>query len=227
VDAATAAVAAAQQRATAAAAQLQEAKITLGDTEIRVPFDAILVERRVEVGTLVAPGTPAFTVADLHLVKARFSVPDTALRLFRAGQPLPLTVDAFANESFQGQVLSVAPAADPKARSFEITVAIDNPTMKLRSGMIASIQVADETAHHHQVRIPIDALVHDPVRDQYLVYTVEHDDAGSTAVKAVAVRPGPLVGNQVSILDGLTAGQRIVASGANLLRPGDVVKEIQ
>jgi len=226
VDAATAAVAAAKQRSTAAAAQLQEARIALGDTELRAPFDAVLLDRHVDVGTLVSPGTPAFTVADLHLVKARFSVPDTALHMFRAGQPLPLTVDAFANERFQGHVLSVAPAADPKARSFEISVAIDNPSMKLRSGMIASIRVADEAADRQQVRIPIDALVHDPTRDQYLVYTVEKD-GGITAVKAVYIRPGPLMGNQVSVLDGLTAGQRIVASGANLLRPGDVVKEIQ
>jgi RND family efflux transporter MFP subunit len=227
VDAATAGVAAAKQRTTGAAAQLQEARIALGDTELRAPFDAILLERRVDVGTLVSPATPAFTVADLHLVKARFSVPDTALRMFRAGQPLPLTVDAFANESLQGHVLSVAPAADPKARSFEITVTIDNPAMKLRSGMIASIRVADDAATGHHVRIPIDALVHDPARDQYLVYTVEQKDEGITAVKAIPVRPGPLMGNQVSILDGLTAGQRIVASGANLLRSGDVVKEIQ
>ena len=227
VEAATAAIVAARQRATAVAAQLQEAEIALGDTELRAPFDGLLLERRVDVGTLVSPGTPAFTVADLNLVKARFSVPDMALHLFRAGQPLPLTVDAFANEPFQGHVLSVAPAADPKVRSFEITVAIDNPILKLRSGMIASIQVADAAADRHQVRIPIDALVHDPARDRYVVYTVEPRDAGTAAVKAIEVRPGPLVGNQVSILDGLSAGQRIVTSGANLLRPGDVVKEIQ
>jgi RND family efflux transporter MFP subunit len=227
VDAATAAVNAAKQRATAAAAQLKEAKIALGDTELRVPFDAILLARHVDVGALVGPNTPAFTVADLHLVKARFSVPDTALHMFRAGRPLPLTVDAFADERFHGHVLSVAPAADPKARSFEIVVTIDNPGLKLRSGMIASIHVADEAADPHQVRIPIDALVHDPARDQYLVYTLEQQGGGITAVTAVHVRPGPLVGNQVSILEGLTAGQRIVTSGANVLRPGDVVKEIR
>ena len=227
VDAATASVAAAKQRATTAAAQLREAQIALGDTELHAPFDAVLVERHVEIGTLVSPGMPAFTVADLHLVKARFSVPDSALHMFRAGQPLPLNVDAYSTEPFQGHVLSVAPAADPKARSFEITVAIDNPTMKLRSGMIASIRVADDVADRNLVRIPIDALVHDPTRDQYLVYIVEPKDGGVATVKAVDVRPGALVGNQVSILGGLTAGQRIVASGANLLRPGDVVKEIQ
>jgi multidrug efflux pump subunit AcrA (membrane-fusion protein) len=227
VDAATAAIAAARQRATAAAAQLQEASIALGDTELRAPFDAVLLERNIDVGTLVSPARPAFTIADLHLVKARFSVPDTALHIFQAGKPLPVTVDAFQDERLQGQVLSVAPAADPKSRSFEITVAIDNPTLKLRSGMIATIHVADEAGDRPPVRIPIDALVHDPTRDQYLVYMLEKKDGGITVVKAVQVRPGPLVGNQVSILDGLTAGQRIVASGANLLRPGDLVKEIQ
>jgi multidrug efflux pump subunit AcrA (membrane-fusion protein) len=226
VDAATASVAAAKQRATATAAQLQEAEIALGDTELHAPFDGILLERRVDVGTLVAPGTPAFTVAELRLVKARFNVPDTALQLFHTGQLLPLTVDAFASERFEGHILSVAPAADPKARSFEVVVAIDNQTQKLRSGMIASIRVAGETPDRHELRIPIDALVHDPVRDQYLVYVLEQKD-GRTVAKAIYIRPGPLVGNQVSVLEGLTAGQRIVGSGANLLRPGDVVKEIQ
>ncbi|HEY1304218.1 MAG TPA: efflux RND transporter periplasmic adaptor subunit [Vicinamibacterales bacterium] len=227
VDAATAAVASARQRATSAAAQLQEARIALSDTELRAPFDAILLERRVDVGTLVSPGMPAMTIADLRLVRARFSVPDTALHTFRVGQALSLTIDAFANERFEGKVLSVAPAADPKSRSFEITVAIDNPSLTLRSGMIASIRVVDDALDHRQLaRIPIDALVHDPVRDHYLVYVLEQKSGGSTAIKGVQVHPGPLVGNQVSILDGLTAGQRIVASGANLLRPGDVVKEI-
>jgi RND family efflux transporter MFP subunit len=226
VDAASAAVAAAKQRATATAAQLQEAEIALGDTELHAPFDAILLERRIDVGTLVAPGTPAFTVADLRLAKARFNVPDTALHLFRAGQLLPLMVDAFASERFEGHVLSVAPAADPKARSFEVVVAIDNPTQKLRSGMIASIRVAGETAERQQLRIPIDALVHDPVREQYLVYALEQQD-GRTVAKAIYIRPGPLVGNQVSVVEGLTPGQRIVGSGANLLRQGDAVKEIQ
>ena len=180
---------------------------------MRAPFDAIVLERRVDVEAFVAPGAAAFTIVDLHLVKARFSVPDTALHLFRAGKLLQLSVDAFANERFEGHVLSVAPAADPKARSFEITVTIDNPSLKLRSGMIASIRVADDAADHHQVRIPIDALVHDPASGQYLVYALERNDGGITVAKAVHVRPGPLAGNRVSILDGLTAGQHIVASG--------------
>ena len=225
VEAAQAAVAAARQRSTAAGAQLQEARIALGDTELRAPFTGTLLERRVDVGTLVAAGTPAFVVADLHVVKARFSIPDTALREFRAGQQLPMAVDAFGDERFEGRVLSLAAAADPKSRSFEINVAVNNPDLKLRSGMIASIQAAESGTGQRQLLIPIDALVHDPTTDRYLVYTVEERDR-KTVAKAIPIRPGPLAGNQVSILDGLREGQRIVVSGANLLRPGDVVKEV-
>jgi multidrug efflux system membrane fusion protein len=226
VDGATAGIAAAKQRAASAGAQLNEAQIALSDTELRAPFDAILLERRVDIGTLVSPGTPAFTLADLHQIKARFNAPDTALRLFRSGQVMQVTVDAFPNEPFQGRVLSVAPAADPKSRSFEITLAIDNPALKLRSGMIASVRATAEAADRPQLRIPIDALVHDAVRDRYLVYGVEQKN-GRTVAKAIDISPGPLVGNQVTVLEGLTTGQRIVGSGANLVRPGDVVKEVQ
>jgi RND family efflux transporter MFP subunit len=227
VDAAKAAVAAAHERSTSAAGQWREAQLALEDTELRAPLDGVLLERRVEVGTFATAGTPAFVVADLRLVKARFNVPDTALRVFRAGQSLPLTVDAFPRERFDGRILSIAPAADPRARSFEVIVSVENPGMRLRSGMIASIQAAQaDGSARRQPQIPVDALVHDPVDDRYVVYTAELK-GGDLRVRAIPIKPGPLVGNHVVVLDGLTAGQRIVVSGANLLRPGDRVKEIQ
>ena len=58
-------------------------------------------------------------------------------------------------------------------------------------------------------------------------YTARTGYTVTQGAKAIPIQPGPLAGNQVSILDGLREGQRIVVSGANLLRPGDVVKEVQ
>jgi RND family efflux transporter MFP subunit len=227
VDAANAAVAATRDRSISATGQWREAQLALGDTELRAPLDGVLLERRVEVGTFATTGTPAFVVADLRLVKARFNVPDTALQAFRPGQTLPLTVDAFPGERFDGRILSIAPAADPRARSFEVIVSVVNPGIRLKSGMIASIQAVEaDVSARRRPQIPVDALVHDPVGDKYVVYTAELKGGDLTA-RAVPIKPGPLVGNQVVVLDGLTAGQRIVVSGANLLRPGDHVKEIQ
>jgi RND family efflux transporter MFP subunit len=224
VDAATAAAAATRQRAASAAGQLQEAQIALADTDLRSPLGGILLERRVEVGSFATAGTPAFIVADLRLVKARFSVPDTALQNIRTGQSLPLTIDAFPSERFDGRILSIAPAADPRSRSFEVVVSIVNPEVKLRSGMIAAIQAPGD-GDRLRTQVPIDALIHDPVHDRYLVYSTELKD-GTTVVRAVPVTPGPLLGNQVVILEGLAAGQHIIVSGANLLRPGDLVSEV-
>lgn len=225
VDSAQASVVASKQRMDSASAQLWEAKIALGDTELRAPFAGVLLERRVELGTLVNTGVPAFVLADLQLVKGRLSVPDSALHNFTQGQPVDFTVDAFPGEHFKGRVLSLAASADPRVRSFEVEVSIANPALKLRSGMIASVQVGETLEGPPQLQIPVEALVHDPASDSYLVYTIEQRD-GKEFAKAIPVRPGPLSGSHVLVLDGLTSGRRIVVSGANLLRPGKRVQEI-
>src|SRR4029450_12058443 len=181
VDAAAAGLTAAQQRTTTAGAQLHEAEIALGDPEVRAPINAILLERRVDVGTLVSPATAAFTIADMRRIKARFTAPDTALRLIRQGQILPVTADPFPGEHFQGRILSIAPAADPKSRSFEVVATIDNPSLRLRAGMIASVVLMGDGTDRAQLRIPIDSLVHDAARDEYLVYIIEQQANGRIA----------------------------------------------
>jgi hypothetical protein len=55
--------------------------------------------------------------------------------------------------------------------------------------MIASIQARRKRRNQRQLRIPIDALVHDPTTDRYLVYTMEERDR-KTVVKAIPIRPG-------------------------------------
>jgi RND family efflux transporter MFP subunit len=226
VDAAKAGMVAANKRRETAEAQMREAQIPLGDTELRVPFNAVLLERRAEIGTLAAAGSPAFTLADLATLKARFNVPDFALAGFHPGQSLDLSIDAVSGARVHGRILSLAPAADPKARSFEIEVAVPNSGLKLRSGMIATVHAQAAAPRQARLQVPASALVHDPTGQRYLVYTIEQD-GGRSVAKAIPVEPGPLAGNDVVVLSGLSAGQRIVVMGANLLQPGDPVKEVE
>jgi len=225
IDNAKAGIVAAQRRRETAQAQLREAEIALGDTELRAPFDAIVLERRAELGMLAAAGSVAFTLADLKTLKARFNVPDFALAGFRPGQSLDLEMDAFPGGTVRGRVLSLAAAADPKARSFEIVVAVPNGSMNLRSGMIATVRATGGSAPP-RLLVPTSALVHDPTGQRYLVYTIEQN-GGRTVAKAIPVEPGPLSGNDVVVTSGLSAGQRIVVMGANLLQPGEAVKEVE
>lgn len=226
VDAGKAGIVAAIKHRETAEAQMREAQIALGDTELRAPFDAVVLERRAEIGTLATAGNPVFTLADLAMMKARFNVPDFALAGFRPGQSLDLSIDAVSGASIHGRVLSLAPAADPKARSFEIEVAVPNLGLKLRSGMIATVHVPGDAPRQASLQVPASALVHDPTGQHYLVYTIEQN-GGRSVAKAIPVEPGSLAGNEVVVLSGLTAGQRIVVMGANLLQPGDPVKEVE
>jgi membrane fusion protein (multidrug efflux system) len=205
---------------------MREAEIALGDTELRSPFAATVLDRRVELGTLAAAGAPAFTLADLGTVKARFNVPDYALAEFRQGQSLALSIDAFPGQRFAGRVLAIAAAADPKARSFEIEVVIQNSGSKLRSGMIATVLAGGVESGEPHVQVPVAALVHDPTGNRYIVYTIE-PNSGRPVAKALPVEPGPLAGNHVVVLRGLQPGQRIVIMGANILQPGDAVQEVE
>ena len=209
-----------------ASAQLREAQVALDDTELHAPFDGVLLDRKVELGTLVAAGVPAFTVADLRVVKGRFNVPDSAIGDFRLGQDLAVSVDAFPGQSFKGRVISRAASADPRVLSFQIELSIANPELKLRSGMVAAVELAGIAEQTHRLQVPVDALVYDAIRDRYLVYGVEQK-VGSAYAKEILVHPGPLSGSSILILSGLSPGQRVVASGANLLRSGDPIREIE
>jgi len=92
--------------------------------------------------------------------------------------------------------------------------------------MIATVHAPGGAPGPARLQMPASALVHDPTGQRYLVYTIEQN-GGRSVAKAISVEPGPLAGNEVVVLSGLTAGQRIVVMGANLLQPGDPVKEVE
>ena len=92
--------------------------------------------------------------------------------------------------------------------------------------MIATVRAAGGSPVPARPQVPASALVHDPTGQRYLVYTIEQN-GGRAVAKAIPVEPGPLSGNELVVLSGLAEGQKIVVMGANLLQPGDPVKEVE
>ena len=75
-------------------ASIAEAQIALNYCQLKAPFDAWVLKRNVDVGTLVGPATNGFTLADTHSVKAVFGVPDTAIDRVKLGSPQTVTTEA-------------------------------------------------------------------------------------------------------------------------------------
>lgn len=90
---------------------LAKAERDLSFTEVRAPFDGIVANRAVEPGQYVQGGTRlmALVPADSAYIEANFK--ETQLAELRAGQRAEITVDAFDGNTFEGKVMSLAPAS--------------------------------------------------------------------------------------------------------------------
>jgi RND family efflux transporter MFP subunit len=226
-DAALAAFESAQARTAAAQADLELAQISLRDCVLVVPSSGVLLDRKVEVGSLVSPGLVGFIVADVSAVKARFGIPDHMIASVRLGEPIGVIVDAAAETPFAGLVSATAPAADPTSRVFDVEVTIRNPAGLLRPGMIGTVSLnrpASPTASAAAPSVPLTAVVKSATRaGQYAVVIVER--AGATDVARLRpVELGPVVGNGIAVLKGLEAGERVIVTGASSLVDGEAVR---
>lgn len=219
-------LAAAAARVDGARARITEAKLALADTALRAPLDAVVLKRSVEVGTLVAPGSAGFVLADTSSVKVVFGAPDTLVDKLAIGGLLPINLEAVPGE-LSGKITRIAPSADLRSRVFEVEATIVNPDGKLRAGMVASLKVPEATlAGSSQLALPLTAVVRSP-RDArgFSVFVVEGAEGKETA-RMRDVKLGDVLGNAVLVTEGLKAGDRAISMGATLVTDGQAVRVI-
>ena len=226
VDQAHSTLAAIDARIAGATALVREAELAQGDASLRAPLSGIVLKRLVEVGALVGPGTPGFVVADTRTVKVVIGVPDTLLSTFREGTVETVRTDALPDRQFQGRVTKVSPTADPRSRLFEIEITLPNADGALKPGMVASVQVdpgEPAATRPDAVVIPLSAVVRPPGETEgYAVYVVRQQGDVSTA-ELRRVRLGALLGNDITVVDGLSGTERLIVRGATIVTDGERV----
>jgi RND family efflux transporter MFP subunit len=153
-------------------------------------------------------------------------VPDIALKNFKLGAQMDVTVEALPGMHFQGPVRTVAPSADPTNRVFTVELSIPNSDLKLKPGMVASVATSTGGPTQTAPVIPMSALVRARTgARQYGVYVLERAD-GKTLVRFKPVVIGETVGNGVEVKEGLAASARVVATGGLQLSDGEEVQEL-
>jgi multidrug efflux system membrane fusion protein len=227
VRAAAAQVRTARASAGAALAQLEATRIPLQDTAIRAPLDAVVLQRNVEIGSLVNPGSVGFVLAETREVKVVFGVPDIEMRLLRLGIPLTITTEAYPGREFRGRVTAISPSADPKTRVFDVEVTVPNPHSQLKTGMITTLELPGPDRSQSLLTVPVAAIVGSEGGSQkYAVFVVE-DQRGKPVARARDVTLGPVLDNKVAIRQGLKAGEQVVTTGAPLLIDGEKVRVVE
>jgi multidrug efflux pump subunit AcrA (membrane-fusion protein) len=204
-----------------AQALVDEAKLAQQDAVLRAPFDCYILKRMADVGGLAAPGRPVFVIAGQGSARALFGVPDIAVQRIRPGQSLSLTTEALPGTPLNGVVSRIAPAADLKTRTFDVEVTIARPPLGLKPGMVASLALPASGKPVEILGVPINAVVRlrqNPQR--YAVLVVIADQTGRTIARQREVVIGEAYGGMIAIKDGVTAGDKVITSGAALIEDG-------
>jgi HlyD family secretion protein len=141
----------AEAQVVSARVELENAGIALDDTEIRAPVTGTVIEKPVEKGQVIssptqdfAGGTLLLTMADLAAVQIRALVDETDIGKIQPGMPSGVTVAAYPNQPFSGEVRKIEPQAvlEQNVTMFAVIVSIENPLGLLKPGMNAEVEVS-------------------------------------------------------------------------------------
>ena len=132
--------------------ELDMARIRLGYTVLRAPFNGVVLVRQAELGEVVSPGTPIITLANLRDIWLRVYVPETDLGKICWGQPADIRTDTFPGKLYHGRIAVIASDAEFTPKSvqteeervtlvYEVRIDIDNPDEELKPGMPADAYI--------------------------------------------------------------------------------------
>jgi RND family efflux transporter MFP subunit len=203
-----------EQAARDAANALREIESYL---QITAPFDGVITDRHVDVGSLVGPSAPAMMrlqqVSTLRLIVA---VPESAIAGTQTGQVVKFTVSAYPADSFVGKVARLAGAVDLKTRTMAVELDVANPSRKLAPGMFAQVAWAIRRPDP-SLFVPTTAVA--TTTERTFVVRVR-----GGAIEWVDVKRGATVQALVEVFGDLHAGDLVAARGTDELRPGTRVE---
>ncbi len=208
-------------------AQSADARLAFLEARLRrhtitSPIAGVLDERYVDVGEIVAPGTPVVRVLTVDRLKVVGGVPERFGPWVAKGAAAVLSFDVLPGQTLDGTIEYVGAAVDPRNRTFPIEILLDNPEGRLKPQMVASVRVATERLVDVIV-VPQDVVLR--TEDGYQVFVVT-DGPDGTVAEARAVELGPGFENEVVVAAGLAAGDRLIVTGHQMVDRGDRVRDV-
>ena len=138
-------VAAAEAQLADARSRLVSAQKQQGDALVRAPITGVVSDRAVNTGDVVTPGTALFTIIDPSSMRLEATVPSDHVGELRVGVPVLFRVRGY-EQSFEGRIERISPAADPTTRQVPIFVTVTNAGGRLVSGLYAEGRVMVQSA---------------------------------------------------------------------------------
>jgi Cu(I)/Ag(I) efflux system membrane fusion protein len=173
------------------------------------PIGGVLNSLDVRESMTVLAGATLARVNGLDTVWLEVAVPEAQITNLAPGQSVTARLPAFAGETLEGTIQAVLSQANLDSRTVRVRVELPNPQQRLRPGMTAEVTLSRNV--EDVLVIPSEAVIRTGRRA--LVMLAENEGR----YRPVEVRIGREFDDKTEVLDGLEAGQKVVASGQFLL----------
>lgn len=196
-------------------AELEQINALIAQKNIRAPFSGKLGIRLVHLGQYLNPGDPIANLSDNRHLRVNFSLDEQASAELSLGQTVELRFHARPDRMLEARISAIDSILD-NARMTHVQARLESSDARLAAGMFADVRVR-RPSRGATLSIPQTAVIATAYGN--MAYVARQEPSGLRA-KRVAVRTGDTWGNQVEVLEGLQAGERVVVSGQNRLSDG-------
>ncbi len=216
-DAKLSALKAAQARLAQARSNYAVSRNQSDYTTLTADQDGVVTAVSAEAGQVVAAGQPVVRVARLEEREVAISVPESRLPALTGADSITVELFAAPGKRYVGKVREVAPNADPATRTFGVRVAVADADAQVRLGMTANVTLAGD--RRKVALLPLAAIYSHDSKAQVWVVDPQSGKVNLRAVQVAAYRE-----DGVTVTQGVSEGELVVAAGVHSLNPGQVVR---
>lgn len=206
---------------TVATEALRIARFNQQYAQIRATSNGTILQKLMSEGEYASSGTAvlAFNGAGQNDWVVRFGVSDKDWAVLHKGDRAAVTIDAYPDQRFTGQITKLAEGADPSGGTYGVEVTVSPAGHKLAPGLFCTLQLQPPGKRSYTY-IPASALAEGEGSTGF-VYTVNDD---KRTVKKIPVRIAFLQGDRIAISSGLENVEQVITDGVGYLTERSIVK---
>ena len=198
-----------------AQSQYVAAKKDYENTKITAPISGIITARNIDMGTFVNKNMPVANIVDISRLKVKVGVAEKDVFSLKKGDKVTVTTDVYPGVKFYGTIATISDKGD-QAHNYPVEISLVNSKEHpLKSGMFGKVTFISRTTEPRLI-VSRDALLGSIKNPQ--VFVVEN---GLVHLKNVTV--GSTYDNNLEVINGLKAGDKVVVNGQNNLEENTAV----
>ncbi|MFC1751909.1 efflux RND transporter periplasmic adaptor subunit [Thermoproteota archaeon] len=206
-----------KQQYEAAKSNFEIAEIQVKNTKLSSPVNGTVAQIYVDQNEFIAAGMPVIRVVDISKIKIMIGVIGEDLPNIRTGEIVDITLSAYPDTTFKGKISRISEAAEQKSRTFPVEILIENPSSRIKAGMLCQIKFINKRLNN-VVIIPVDSILEGKDKT---VFTVENGKAVQQLITILAIQ------EDQAAVQGLMENKQLITVGHKDLVNGQVIRVIE